>query len=152
MAKTTTTGFIALLSGDGGDTGRRGATATEEARHGATSTSGVPLVNVASRKRRHRPSSDRTLRSARPSSFQRDGYPAATGEPRRRQERHGAALRRRGWARHGGDGRGAARQRSAGAEALDGLGVLQAAGRLMVLPPAQRRPNGYGETLRRQGR
>ena len=103
MAKTTTTGFIALLSGDGGDTGRRGATATGEARHGATSTSGAPLVNVASRKRRHGPSSDRALRSATvllPARRLPGGYgggATATGEDQR-------YVTAKGWARHGGDG------------------------------------------------
>ena len=127
-------GFIALLSGDGGDTGRRGATATGEARHGATSTSGAPLVNVASRKRRHGPSSDRALRSATvllPARRLPGGY--GGGATRRRRARRCSSTQCR-------------------AEALDVLDALKAAGRLMVLPPAQLRPNGYREALRRQGR
>ena len=119
-------GFLAFLSGDGGGTARRCATATGEARHLATSTSSTPLVNVASRERRHGPSTDRMLHAARPSSLQRDAYPTPTGEARRRQGNHGAARKRRSRARHHDDGRGAARQRSAEGEPSTDLAPCRA--------------------------
>ena len=102
---TPTIGFIALSFWATGEA-RHGAAQRRMGRRGTARRRRVVGLSSMWRRGRGGPGPQRTGRcAARPSSLQRDGYPTATGEARRRRGRHGAARRRRGRARHDGDAR-----------------------------------------------